>query len=369
MFHDIKQIPRPGMGRRHFLKGLTLGTAGFAAGTVFQPNESHAFLFGGKDKSRVNLIHNTDIRQSAYNAMEPFREEIENGIGDRQVVLKINAGLAAPEYAKNSTHADSIRGVLDFLSEFHDRQVLISEGTAGAVCSVFIGYENYGYMPIEKEYKIAKLIEANDQPYTQKWIHNYGMQPMAINVIDLYMDPNVYLISLAKMKTHNAVVGTYSLKNVVMGSPVCHYKDTKLPKSKRNEKSKMHGGRSPEGFHGHELSYNLFRLAVEGVQPDFSIIDGITAIEGNGPWSGEIVEHGVTVASTDFVAADRVCTELMGIDPKYMKYLEFCGNAGMGNWNMDDIKVTGAKLKDLKMKYKLHKTVEKQVDWINRYHS
>ena len=45
-----------------------------------------------------------------------------------------------------------------------------------------------------------------------------------------------------------------------------------------------------------------------------------------------MVEHGVVVASTDFVAADRFCTALMGIDPNWMKYLEWCGAAGMGTW-------------------------------------
>ncbi len=51
------------------------------------------------------------------------------------------------------------------------------------------------------------------------------------------------------------------------------------------------------------LSYNMFLLANMGVRPDLSVNDGFEAIEGNGPWGGEIVEHGIVMTSTDFVAA------------------------------------------------------------------
>ena len=208
MFHDFDKIPAPGMGRRHFLRGIAAGTAGLAAGTVLNPGSAHALF--GSDKSRVNLVHNTDIRQSAYDSMVPFRDDIKKAIGNKKVVLKVNTGLVEPQYAKNTTHADSVRGVLDFLSEFHKGEILISEGVGGQTTqSVFVAYENFGYLPIEKEYKNAKLIDANDLPYSQRWIHQWKMRPVSVDVIDMYMDPNVYLISLAKIKTHGTVVGTF----------------------------------------------------------------------------------------------------------------------------------------------------------------
>ncbi|MFC1561127.1 DUF362 domain-containing protein [Candidatus Latescibacterota bacterium] len=341
--------------RRRFLKLMSAGAAGLIYDPFHQPQKASARIFG-PDKSQVSFLVNTDRREATYQALKPFQKEAEKAIGDRQVVIKVNAGLAEPQYAINSTHADQIRGILDFLKPIHDREVIITEGTAGAMCSAFIGFENYKYMPLEKEYN-ARIIDANDQPYTLKWIRAAKHHPEAINIIDMFMNPDVYLISAARMKTHNAVVATYSLKNVVMGSPVCHYKE------KVNEKSKMHGGLGNSG--GRELSYNLFLVAGMGVQPDLAIIDGIVAIEGNGPWGGSPVEHGVTIASTDFVAADRLCTELMGIDPKYMKYLEWCADAGMGNFDLSKINVNGPDYKKHIIKYKLNQNFEKQVVWIH----
>jgi len=345
------------IGRRGFLRNLSMGTSGVALGSLLRPAPAAALF--GSDKSEVSLLTGTDRRDLVYRSLLPLRDEVEKAIGNRRVVIKANAGLAKPEYAKNSTHADHLRGILDFLGTIHDRQVVISEGCAGVKCSAFIGFENYGYLPLEKEYGV-KLVDANDTPYSPQWIRAAKHHPRAINIIDMFMDPDVYLISAARMKTHNAVVGTFSLKNVGMGSPVCHYR--KKGEAQENEKSKMHGGTGNSG--GRELSYNLFLLACLGVRPDLSVIDGIEAIEGNGPWGGEIVEHGIVLSSPDFVAADRMCSELMGIDPKLMKYLEWCGDAGMGNFDLSKIRVKGPDYRDHIIKYKLNKNIDWQIAWI-----
>jgi len=355
----FKELPSYTNNRRSFLKSVSAGSAALAFGSLLQPGEAASKLFGS-DKSEVSFVTGTDRRESICQSLKPFQKEVEKAIGDRQVVIKANAGLLKPRYAICSSHADQLRGILDFLKPIYDRQVIIAEGAAGAKDSVFIAYENYGYLPLEKEYNV-KLVDANDSPYTLKWIRAAKHHPQAINIIDMYMDPDVYLISAARMKTHNAVVGTYSLKNVVMGAPVCHYR--KKGKAQENEKSKMHGGPGSSG--GRELSYNLFRVAEMGVQPDLSVIDGVRSIEGNGPWDGDPVDHGVVITSTDFVAADRLCSELMGIDPKYMKYLEWCADAGMGNFNLTKIKVNGPDYRDNIIKYKMNKNFDWQVEWIH----
>lgn len=350
--HDIH---RNSTNRRTFLRRLSAGTAGLSLAGL-APAHVRSAPVETPDTSTVHLVHNTDRREAVHQALKPLEREVAEAIGDRRVVIKVNAGLAAPQYAINSTRADHIRGILDFLKPIHDRQVIITEGTAGAKCSAFIGFENYGYLPLEKEYN-AKLVDANLEPYTLRWIRAAKHHPEPINIINMFLDPNVYFISAALMKTHNAVVGTYSFKNMAMGAPVCHLIE------QINEKSKMHGGPGSSG--GRELSYNMFLLAGMGVRPDLSVIDGIEAIEGNGPWAGSVVEHGVVIASTDFVAADRLCTELMGIDPRYMKCLAWCSDAGMGNFDLEKVRVVGPDYRKHIIKYTLNKNIKQQVDWIN----
>lgn len=314
--------------------------------------------------SRVAIGHTHDRRDAAYKSLKPFGDEVASAIGSKQVVVKVNCGVPVENTRYCSTYPDQVRGILDFLREIFDGEIIIAEGAAGQAVSVFNGYELYGLMDIEKEYPNVRFIDANDMPYSPVFIRSWQNAPLPINIIDMYRDPEVYLISAARMKTHNAVVATLSLKNVVMGSPVCHYKDMSVPKFQRNEKARMHGNHGYWHNDGRELSYNIFTVAKSGVQPDLAVIDGVTAIEGDGPWGGEVVEHGVSVASTDFVAADRICTELMKIPAEYMKYIEWCSEAGMGNWDMGSIEVIGADLDSLARDYRMHRDLDLQVAWI-----
>jgi uncharacterized protein (DUF362 family) len=49
-----------------------------------------------------------------------------------------------------------------------------------------------------------------------------------------------------------------------------------------------------------------------------SVIDGYEGMEGNGPNSGTPMPSRIAVASVDYVAADRVAAETMGVDPEWL---------------------------------------------------
>jgi len=343
--------------RRAFFGKIARGTAGLAAGSVLLPHTSSA-LFGRKN-STVSLVTGTDRREAAYKALEPLKDDIVRDIGDRQVVIKANAGVGYPKAITYSTDIEHLRGILDFLKEVYGRKVIIAEGIASPAHSVTVSYENYGYYTLKKEYDV-ELIDLNDQPTTEQWIMEGVHRPRPVNIITTLMDPANYVISATRLKTHNAVLLTLSLKNVAMGSPVCHYKSK--DKQNRNEKSFMHGGKGQ--VLGRELSYNLFRVAEMGARPDLAVLDGVTGIEGNGPWGGEPVDHGVMLASTDFVACDRLAIEMMGADHKEIKYLQWCGRAGMGEYDLSKIKVLGPDWRKHIVKYRLNKTADEQRAWI-----
>jgi uncharacterized protein (DUF362 family) len=57
----------------------------------------------------------------------------------------------------------------------------------------------------------------------------------------------------------------------------------------------------------------MFVLA-QHLHPHLAVIDGYEGMEGNGPVSGTPVSHRVAVVGLDWLAADRVAVELMGID-------------------------------------------------------
>ena len=353
--------------RRSFLERSSLVAAGFCLGGCASTSRYHGYSAGiGKTqkitgRSTVALGKSNDRRQAAYNALIPLKTDVARAIGEKQVVIKVNAGFPTEDHRIHSTYPGQIQGILDFLREFYDGEVWIAEGVGSSKTNnMHDGYELYGYLPIADEFQGITFVDANGTSLARKWIRQWHQYPTSIDIISMYFEPDKYIISAARLKTHNAVVGTYSLKNIVMGSPIGNYKGN------RSQKGKMHGGTRDEGSSGRELSYNMFTLALDGVYPDLAVVDGVFGIEGNGPWDGDKVQHDICVASTDFVACDRICTEIMGIDPFYMKYLEWCGDAGLGNWDMNNIRVTGARLKDNSIKYKLPENFEEQVAWIHR---
>jgi uncharacterized protein (DUF362 family) len=71
----------------------------------------------------------------------------------------------------------------------------------------------------------------------------------------------------------------------------------------------------------------------------------------------------VCVVSPDWLAADRVAVELMGIDFKNVGYLNFCGQTKMGEADLDKIEIIGPAVKDHIKPYKLAKNLEKQLIW------
>jgi uncharacterized protein (DUF362 family) len=88
-------------------------------------------------------------------------------------------------------------------------------------------------------------------------------------------------------------------------------------------------------------------------------------MEGNGPVDGTPIEHGVMLASTDWLAADRLGVELMGMDYSEVKYLQWCAQAGMGQDDLSNITVIGADYKQHIAHYKLNENIEQQREWIN----
>jgi uncharacterized protein (DUF362 family) len=95
-----------------------------------------------------------------------------------------------------------------------------------------------------------------------------------------------------------------------------------------------------------------------------TVIDGFEGMEGNGPNSGLPVPSRLAIASTDYVAADRVGVECMGIDPSWLGYLTYCDKLGVGQYDLAKIDLRGEKIADVKRTYQLHQDIERMLEWM-----
>ncbi len=289
--------------------------------------------------ARVGLVKGNDGRDNVYQALKHIEDEVLASIGNKKVLIKPNFVQTNRELC--ATHVDAVRGILDFLTPHYKEQITIGESTASRA-GTREGYVNYGYLPLEKEYNV-KLIDLNEQPWVYRYVFGKGHQPLPIRIISAFLDPDTYIISAAKMKTHDRAVTTLSLKNVLLGAPVNDYKT--------NDKwlTHMEYNFSPKAV----IHFNMFHLAQE-IYPDLGVIDGFTAMEGNGPVGGTPVDTRVALASRDPLALDILTTKMMGFDPTKIMYLTSLAQAGFGQGDLNKVQVLGTPAEQCQFKFKPH---------------
>jgi len=306
--------------------------------------------------SKVCLTTGDHRAEMTFQGLKPFSKQIKNAIGKKRVLIKPNNVMM--DRPLTSSHVDTLEGILEFLYSIGIKEnIIIAESAANG--STLEGFDNYGYYNLLKRFPV-KLMDLDQDTY--ELIHVFDekdFRPHPVRTSRMMLDPDTFIISAAKLKTHDRVVATLSLKNIVFGAPI---KDTGFTWGKnrkagtRNDKPIAHGG----GIRG--INYNLFSLAGK-LHPNLSVIEGFEGMEGNGPNSGTPVDHRVCVVGMDWLASDRVALELMGINVADVGYLNYCADAGMGEWDLSKIEVVGQNLNDYTRKYKLNDNVEKQLIW------
>lgn len=348
------------LSRRSLLKGLGLGALGTATGlsgvchAAMQSTllgQATGVPFRRKNKgllwtpltetSQVALVKGNDRRDITFSALKKIEDQVAASLqGKTRLLIKPN--FVSTNRPLCATHVDAIRAILDFLKPLYQGEIMIGESTASRA-GTMDGYKNYGYLPLQQEYGVT-LIDLNTQPYHWGYVFGQGNRPLGLRLINTFFDPDLYIISAAKLKTHDRVVTTLSLKNVLLASPLNDYK--------KNDKGITH---TQNKFQKDSvLHYNLFHLAQQ-VWPDLAVIDGFEGMQGEGPVGGDPYDSRITIASTDALAADKVATRVMGFDPEQIMYLQTMTQAGMGQGDLDRVTILGHTLEACQCKFRISK--------------
>jgi len=177
-----------------------------------------------------------------------------------------------------------------FLKLFPGRSTVIGEG-----CIVGrdadIALRKNGYAAVAERHGAALVNLDQAKRFEVAW--PYGQLKLPT-----YLRTHEY-VNVAKMKTHIQTGVTLGMKN---------QKGLLTPADKRRF---------------HRLGLNeCIRALAEVVQPALTIVDGIIAVEGDGPWRyGQPLEMNVLVAGTSLIEVDNVCRELMGFGPEHAPHI------------------------------------------------
>ncbi len=344
------------INRRNFIKTSVMG--GVAASFIGPLNTFTSYGNQEQMPASVAITSGDNRADLAFRALQPYAKQIKQAIGNRHVVLKPNnVSINIPLCA---THPDTMEGILEFLKSIRKLgNVCIAESAADG--PTFDGFENYKYFELANKYPV-KFVDLDKEGFEVLYVFDErDFKPHPVRFSSVMLSPDSYIISVAKFKTHDRTVVTLSLKNIVFGSPVKSEGFTFGRNRKEgtwSDKSIVHGS----GFRG--INYNLFDLS-RRLHPHLAVIDGFEGMEGNGPSNGTPVDHRVCIVSTDWLAADRVSVELMGVDFAKIGYLNYCAQTRSGIADLSKIEIIGESISDHKKTYKLHNNIEKQLIWMN----
>jgi len=147
------------------------------------------------------------------------------------------------------------------------------------------------------------------------------------------------LISLPKLKTHGLVRFTGAVKNqfgCVPGLLKGQY-HVKLP--------------DPFDFAAMLVDINTY------IKPRLYVMDGIMAMEGNGPRSGKPKQLNVLLLSADPIAIDAVACRIIDVNPEIVPTAKLCEKAKLGTYHTENIEIVGDRLEGLiDKKFKVNRT-------------
>ncbi|MCW4039274.1 MAG: DUF362 domain-containing protein [Candidatus Bathyarchaeota archaeon] len=291
----------------------------------------------------ISLAREPSRYQSVSRALQLIQSDIATSLAKpRCILIKPNFVFDSKQLC--ATHVDTTRAIIDCLQAYNPKEVIIAESSAQSATRAFT---NYHYHQLVKEYGI-ELVDLDDDAYDEVSIFTRLKEGQfgttTVRVSKTVLDAE-YRVSPAVMKTHDTVIVTLSVKNIVMGSVL--------------DKTRMH-----QGYEA--MNFNLYKIA-KLVPVHLAVIDGWQAMEGNGPVRGSAVDAHTVLASTDFIAADIIGAELMGFNPENIGYLQYAagcyGFDPLGVGDREKITLVGESPETLRRTFRPHDSYRDQLAW------
>jgi uncharacterized protein (DUF362 family) len=278
--------------------------------------------------SKVALIKGEDRKKNILQALELIADEIQ--INGRHPVIKVN--FVSAHVPLCATHRDAVQAVVEFLKDTGAKDITLAEGAT--MGSLNRALREYGYEDMIKTFGL-KVVDLNDPDDWKKiFVIHPDMKPHPIKLADTMVNPENYIISVTRPKSHMQVGVTLTAKNVIMGSIMLM------------DKIRMH----PSEAGNRLLDFNLFNV-MQHLHIDLGVLDGFEGMQGSGPINGEPVTHKIAIAGSDYLSVDRVGTEVMGVDFDDIRYLNYLWDQGFGEGDLSKIEVVGSSIEACRIPY------------------
>ena len=268
-------------------------------------------------KSRVVVIPCADYdEEKVYERLKCGLAEL-GGIGrfvkpEEKVLVKLNLLSAAQPERAVTTHPSVAKAVLRLLNEAGCADVKYGDSPGYGTCESALRM-----LGIDEECFGARMTPMSEAEHVE---FPEGMTCKEFDFCKEIVESDA-IINVCKMKTHALERITGAVKNVY--GFICGYR-----------KAAGHV-KFPNATVFARMLADIHRCT----KPRLHIMDGIVAMEGNGPGSGTPTPMNVLIVSDDPVAVDTVFCYLVNLDPEIIPTNSQGMRMGIGTDNEDEIEI------------------------------
>jgi uncharacterized protein (DUF362 family) len=307
----------------------------------------------GRSKGIVSIVRikDGDIVRAVEEAIELLDGINAVTSGKNRIMLKPNLVADSPVF----TTKPVVVKTLAQLMLKAGKEVMIGEGSAAASSFNFINneifrtrkreildgmqqyvFDTLGYTEMAKSLNIP-LINLHSGEIVEVPLKN-GLAAKSVKIHKSLTEIDL-LCSVPMMKTHTLATVTLAMKNLIGLYPGTEYCAVR---------SCLHDRAAEAGSPG--VAYEVIDMN-NAVKTGLSVIDASSAMEGDGPSGGTLVDMGLIIAGTSPLATDMVGASLMGFELNEIPAIVLAHKTGVLPANLDDIEIRGLSIDQCKRQF------------------
>jgi uncharacterized protein (DUF362 family) len=311
--------------RRHFF----FGSLGLALGCSRRANTPRS-VPARLDAQRVSIVRAPSYSHDLAGLIRGILKDHGVAVAGKRILLKPNL-VEFSAQAPINTSPVLVSAALEAFSSLGAARVTVAEGPGHRRMTLDMA-EAAGFFSAIPRFE-DRFVDLNIDDVRRVVL----ARPLS-TLKELYLPNTAFdcdlLVSLPKMKTHHWAGATLSMKNLFGVVPGAVY---------GWPKNVLHWAGIDESIA--DLHYLFPR--------QFSIVDGIEAMEGNGPILGIPKHAGVIVAGAHAPSVDATCCQIMKIDPAKIGYLNLVSERS--RWDWQSVRQSGETIVSVSTPFALHR--------------
>lgn len=256
--------------------------------------------------TELGVVALFDVAESVHQAVDKILDITEFSV-DSNVPIIIKPNLCAIKSPETGATTDPIvvEALIDSIrKKFNASDFFIAESNA-TMLNADLAFRLLGYYELAHRTGARIVNLSSMRSRYQSFPQNFFLRKLKIP--ELFWKPHV-LISVGKLKTHGLCGFSGTLKNLYGCNP------------------------EPYKVKYHVRLHHAIADIASVFKADFSVIDSIIAMEGEGgPVSGIPVRLNKIIAGKDPVSVDACIARMIGIDPEEIEYVKLSQKAEVGS--------------------------------------